>query len=80
MMAVREHALVKVGSARAACSGRMDSGTPWPSLGVGGPDFMSSGSYSKTSGMLLSLGEYGAERGVPGSRDMSGREGACGCD
>lgn len=69
-MAFLTAALESLGSAMVDGSGTNASGVSAVSLGVAGFDVASSGSYSKTSGILPSVGEKGGDRGLPG-KDMS---------
>ena len=66
MMACLTRALESLGSAIVDGSGTKASGVSWVSLGVAGLDVDSSDSYSKTSGILPSVGEKGGDHGLLG--------------
>lgn len=66
MIAGHEVARVRVGGLMLEASGKKASGVSGASLRETGPNWASRDSYSKTSGMLPSVGEKVAERGVPG--------------
>ena len=70
MMAGHDVARVSVGVLRSEASGKKAAGVSGASFSEAGPNWASIGSYSKTSGMLPSVGEKAAERGVPGWCDI----------
>ena len=71
MIAGQDDARVSVGGHMLDASGKKTSGVSGASLSETGPNFASRASYSKTSGMLPSVGEKADDRGVPGWCDMS---------
>lgn len=71
MIAGHEDARVSVGGHMLEASGKKASGVSGASLSETGPNLASRDSYSKTSGMLPSVGAKADERGVPGWWDIS---------